>query len=60
MKKPKVKNAFTDPDMFKINMSTFRRSGAGMVGGTVRANNVSGGGAPAFNTKNSANYTKVK
>jgi hypothetical protein len=42
MKKPETQNAFT-PGLFKIDMSAFKRSTAGAVGGAARAKSSKGG-----------------
>ena len=60
MKKPEVKNAFNTPGLFKIDMLPFKKSASGAVGGKVRSANTNGNAPPMVNTKNSANYTKVK
>lgn len=52
MKKPQVQNAFTNPELFKLDMSTFKKSAAGMVGGAARAKSSKGDAVPQLNTKN--------
>ena len=52
MKKPEVQNAFTNPELFKLDMSTFKRSAAGAVGGAARAKSSKGDAVPQLNTKN--------
>ena len=52
MKKPQVQNAFNTPGLFKIDMSAFKRSTAGAVGGAARAKSSKGDAVPQLNTKN--------
>jgi len=52
MKKPQVQNAFNTPGLFKIDMTSFKRSSAGMVGGAARAKSSKGDAVPQLNTKN--------
>lgn len=52
MKKPQVQNAFNTPGLFKIDMSSFKKSAAGMVGGAARAKSAKGDAVPQLNTKN--------
>lgn len=58
MKKPETQNAFT-PGLFKIDMSAFKRSTAGAVGGAARAKSAKGDAVPQLNTKN-ADKHKLK
>lgn len=52
MKKPQVQNAFNTFSLFKIDMSSFKKSSAGMVGGAARAKSSKGDAVPQLNTKN--------
>ena len=52
MKKPQVQNAFNTPGLFKVDMTSFKRSSAGMVGGAARAKSSKGDAVPQLNTKN--------
>ncbi len=60
MKKPEIKNAFTNPEMFKLDMSSFKRSAAGMVGGAARARSSSGDAVPQLNTKNAEKHKRKR
>ena len=52
MKKTQVQNAFNTPGLFKVDMTSFKRSSAGMVGGAARAKSSKGDAVPQLNTKN--------
>ena len=52
MKKPQAQNAFNTPGLFKIDMSSFKKSAAAMVGGAARAKSSKGDAVPQLNTKN--------
>jgi len=60
MKKPEVKNAFTNPEKYKLDMSSFKRSAAGMVGGAARAKSSSGDAVPQLNTKNAEKHKRKR
>jgi hypothetical protein len=60
MKKPEIKNAFTNPEMFKLDMSSFKRSEAGMVGGAARAKSSRGDAVPQLNTKNAEKHKRKR
>ena len=46
MKKPLIQNAFNTPGLFKPDMSSFKKSAAGAVGGAKRAKNAAGDAVP--------------
>lgn len=44
-------NAFTNPNLFKIDTLAFKRSASGAVGGRARAKNVTGSIVPMMKPK---------
>ena len=58
MKKPQVQNALNTPGLFKIDMSSFKKSAAGMVGGAARAKSSNGDAVPQLNTKNAEKHKR--
>lgn len=58
MKKPQVQNAFNTFSLFKIDMSSFKKSAAGMVGGAARAKSSKGDAVPQLNTKNADKHKR--
>lgn len=58
MKKPEVPNAFNTPGMFKPDMTSFRKSKAGLIGGAASAKKSNGDAVPGLDTKNSRKWKK--
>lgn len=58
MTKPEVPNAFNTPGMFKPDMTSFRKSKAGLAGGAARAKSSKGEAVPGLRTKNADKYRR--